>query len=185
VRADVSRAALVAIATLSSFALAGCGKKAPGEVAAVIDAQRETAIKVAENAAKACPAAKDRAPFAKNPSAAALPPPNPAKGTSLDTEPKIVDVFVMCSWPDPRQPSGEMWAGTALPSLRGTSQVPLITVTMPEDMVEDTCSKKPHDCAQVVTPSRFAKAQKSADFRIVRPTSDGGEAEVRIIIAID
>jgi hypothetical protein len=132
-----------------------------------------------------CPAAKDRAPFAKNPSGAALPPPNPAKGTSLDTEPKIVDVFVMCSWPDPRSPGSDMWAGTGLPALRGTSQVPLITVTMPEDIVENTCAKKPHDCVQVITPSRFAKAQKSADFRIVRPTSDGGEAEVRIIIAID
>jgi hypothetical protein len=185
VRADHVHRAIVAIAALASFSIAGCGKKAPPEVAAVIDAERETAIKVAENAAKVCLAAKDRAPFAKDPSAAALPPPNPAKGTSLDTDPKIVDVFVTCSWPDPRQPGADIWAGTSLLSLRGTSQVPLITVTMPEDEVENTCTKKPHNCTEVVTPSRFAKPQKSADFRVVRPTSDGGEAEVRIVIAID
>jgi hypothetical protein len=183
VRADTARSAVIAVA--AALALFGCGKKAPPEVAAVIEAQRDNAMRVSEDAAKVCLAAKDRAPFQKNPSSAPLPPPNPAKGTTLDTEPKIVDVFVMCSWPDPRSPGSDMWAGTGLPALRGTSQVPLITVTMPEDIVENTCNKKPHDCVQVVTPSRFAKAPKSADFRIVRPTADGGEAEVRVIIAVD
>ncbi len=109
------------------------------------------------------------------------PPPNPAKGTSLESESKVIDVFVMCNWPDPRSP--DAWGGSGLRSLKGTSQIMTKPVTMPADMVTNTCTKDPHNCEQLITPSRYSTAEKSADLRITRPTSDGGEAEVVVVFS--
>jgi hypothetical protein len=165
-------------------AAAGCGKTVPSEVQSVLDAQHAAAVKVAADAAAACPGAKGSAPFQPNPMAAPPPPPNPAKGTSLEADARVVDVFIMCSWPDPRDATHATWAGTSLPSLRGTSTVPALAVTMPEDMAVNTCKKDPHNCEQVIVPSRHSKAARSADLRLKRPTPDGGEVEVRVIFAV-
>jgi len=165
-------------------AAAGCGKKVPSDVQSVLDAQHAAAVKVAVDAAAACPGAKGGAPFQPNPIAAPPPPANPAKGTSLESEAKVVDVFIMCSWPDPRDAKHATWGGTGLPSLRGTSAVPAMAVTMPDDIAVTTCKKDPHNCEQVIVPSRYSKAARSADLRLKRPTPDGGEAEVVVIVAV-
>jgi hypothetical protein len=184
VRAELraAPAALFGLAIVTTSLLSGCGKKLAPEVSAAVEAQRAVAMKVATDAAKACPGMKGSAPFQANPMAAPPAPPNPAKGTSLETDPKVLDVYIMCSWPDPRAAS--TWAGTGWQPLRGTSSVPLLAVTMPEDSTETTCLKNAHDCVQVVTPSRYSKSAQSADLRIVKPTADGGDVEVRVAIVV-
>jgi len=175
---DGKLAPLLAVIALAS----GCGKKLDPAVSTVVEAQRGAALKVAEEAAKLCPSVKLAAPFQPNPMAAPPPPPSPAKGTTLDSEAKVVDVFITCSWPDPRNPA--TMAGTSLPSLRGTPHVPTQHVTMPDDLTENTCAKNEHDCVQVITPSRYGANPRSADLRVVRPAPDSGEVEVRVLFAI-
>ena len=174
--------ALFGVLAMSAPLASGCGKKLDPQVSAVVEAQRGAATRVAEDAAKLCPQVKDAAPFQPNPMAARPPPPTPAKGTSLESEAKVVDVFITCSWPDPRTPGAS--GGTSMPSLRGTSQVPRLHVSMPDDMTENTCGKNAQDCMQVITPSRYGTNDRSADVRIVRPTPDGGEVDVRVVIAV-
>jgi hypothetical protein len=95
-----------------------------------------------------------------------------------------MNVFVMCSWRDPRDAQGNTWAGTSLPALKGMSGPVVRAVTMPEDSVESTCAKDAHNCEQVLTPSRRVKTERSADLRVVRPAPDGGEAEVIVVFAV-
>lgn len=160
--------------------LAACGKKTPPEVQAILDAQHAAAVKVALDSAAVCPSDKAAAPFMPEPIKAPPPPANPAKGTSLESEKKVVDVLVTCSWPDPRSPGA--FGGTSLHPLKGTDPMRARAVTMTDDMSVNTCKNSPHDCEQVIVPSRYSSAEKSADLRIVRPTSDGGEAEVIVVI---
>lgn len=160
-------------------AVAGCTRKTPEAVKPTLESERAATIKVAEEAATVCLAAKGRA-------VGAVPvdeplPPNPAKGTSLDKNEMVYDVFIMCSWPVPGKPG--MTAGTGLPALKGNKQVRMITVTMPDDSVETSCTKSPSKCEQVLTPSRYSVQKASADLRVVRPTADGGEAEVIVVFA--
>ena len=163
----------------ASLATAACGRRVPDSVAGVLESQRPVAIKVADDAAKLCPLAKPHAPFQKNPMEGPPLPENPAKSTSLAVEAKVHDVYVTCSWPDPRTP--DVWAGTGLPSLKGTRGMRTNPVTLPEDMVMSTCQKNAHDCLQVIAPSRYSSLPGSADLRIVRPTPDGGDAEVLVV----
>jgi hypothetical protein len=165
------------------MSLGGCARKVPDEVKPVLETQRAAAVKVAEEAAKVCSAAKGGAPFQPSPIDAPPPPSNPAKGTSLEAEPRVTEVNVMCSWRDPRGPA-EVWAGTSLPPLRGPSTPLIRAVTMPEDFAENSCDRDRHNCEQVIVPSRYSKAERSADLRVVRPTAEGGEAEVIVVIAI-
>jgi hypothetical protein len=160
-------------------ALVACGKSVPADVDEAVKRSLPLAVKVAEDAVKLCPAQRPNAPF-NNPPANTPPPPSPAAGTALDSDPQVVDVFVMCSFPDPRSPNTS--AGTGLQSLRKTSQVPARAVTMPGDMAENTCAKSPKSCQQIIVPSRVVAEEKSADIRVVRPLADGGEVEVRVIL---
>lgn len=188
-RADALSARSVALAKagllLATAALAlGCGRKAPSGVRRPLETHRPTVVQVAEKAARVCPAVKAGAPFQRNPADVTLPT-NPAVGTPLEDDPKIIEVMVTCSWPDPRDPTKRMWSGSSLQSLRATSSVPVRKVTMPDDIIENTCEKKgkEHDCEQVRTPSRFVATERSLDLRVVRPTLDGGEAEVVVVMA--
>jgi hypothetical protein len=110
--------------------------------------------------------------------------PNPAKGTALESEKNVREVRVMCTWPDPRDASGRMWAGTGMPSLRGSKSVPARKVTMPEDMAVNTCKDNASSCEQLIVPSRYEGTARSADLRIVRPTPDGGRAETTVTFAL-
>lgn len=176
------RAMKRSLLVLATLALFGCGKKLPAAVQQEVDAQRAAAMKVAEDAAKVCPGAKDRAPFQANPMAGKLPPPNPAKGSALEADAKVVDVFVMCQWPDPRNPT--TIAGTGLMSLKGTDQRMKLAVTMPEDRTETTCQKNGGDCYEVITPSRYVATPNSADLRIHKPQPDGGETDVTVVFSV-
>jgi tRNA pseudouridine55 synthase len=167
---------LIAIA----IALAGCTRKTPDAVKPTLESHRATAIKVAEGAAKACPATKARA-LGPNPAGEPPPPPNPAQGTALESDEMVYDVFITCSWPDPHDAS--ISAGTGLPSLKGNKHVRMITVPLPQDSVETPCRKSPNDCEEVLTPSRYSVQKASADLRVVRPTEGGGQAEVIVVFA--
>jgi hypothetical protein len=160
----------------------GCGRKLPDAVKQAVETNRPLAVKVAEDAAKLCPGMKAAAPFQKDPSSAPPPPPSPATGTALATDAQVVDVYITCSWPDPRDSSGSTWAGTSFPRLKGTTAVPVRAVTMPEDMVETSCKAGVHDCMQIISPSRHHADEASADIRVLRPTPDGGEVEVVVAL---
>jgi len=159
--------------------LVGCTKRVPAEVDDAVKRSLPLAIKVAEDAVKVCPGQKPNAPF-NSPPANTPVPPSPAIGTALESDTQVVDVFVMCTFPDPRLPNTT--AGTSLASLRKVSQVPARPVTTPSDMAENTCTKSPTSCQQVIVPSRIVTDEKSADIRIVRAIPGGGEVEVRVVL---
>jgi hypothetical protein len=163
----------------------GCGKRVPSELKPAVDANLPIAIQVAEAAAKVCPSRKVAAPFQPNPMDAPPPPPSPAAGTALASDVRVVDVLVTCSWPDPRGAKGEeIWAGTSLPRLKRPpgSGPPVRVVTMPDEIVETTCTKDRHNCHQIIVPSRHHASDSSADLRVIRPTADGGTAEVIVAL---
>lgn len=164
-----------------SFLLLSCSKRIPDEVASSVETNLPVAIHIAEEGAKSCPALKAGAPFQPNPMAAPPPPPSPAAGTPLATDTHVVDVIVMCSWPDPRDPTGNIGAGTGFPKLKGKAGVPVRAVTMPEDMARNTCKKDRDHCEQVVVPSRHVADERSADIRVTRKTPDG-TIEVTVIL---
>ncbi len=159
-----------------------CSKRIPDEVDAAVEANLPVAIQVAVDAAKLCPLLKAGAPFQPNPIAAPPPPPSPATSSALATHKQVVDVHVMCRWPDPRDPTGTTIAGTSFPRLNNKSAVPLRPVTMPDDLAHTTCKKDRDNCEQIVVPSRHVASESSADIRITRKTPDG-TVEVVVILA--
>jgi hypothetical protein len=178
-----SRAAAAStVLPISLLALVGCGKSLPTELEPAVDAALPVAIQVAATGATLCSSMKDRAPFQPHPLAAPPPPASPAAGTALASDARVVNVLVGCSWPDPRDATGNAWGGTAFPRLNGKSAVPVRPVTMPSDIVQDTCAKNRHDCQQIIVPSRYVASGASADLRVVRPTPDGGEVEVVVVV---
>jgi hypothetical protein len=157
----------------------GCGKAIPKDLEATVTNSLPVAIQVAEAAAKICPSQAANAPTNGTPPANTPPPPSPAIGTALETDPHIADVFVMCSFQSTKDPA--LMGGTSLRSLHGTSQMPTRNVTLPEDMAKSTCDKTPKSCEQVIVPSRVLASEKSADIRVIRPFP-GGEVEVRVVL---
>jgi hypothetical protein len=165
------------------LSIAACGRRAPAEIQGWVDAERSTALQVAEAAAKSCLTIKDRSGLPGYPApieAKSVMPPNVAKGTSLESDPHVVDVYVMCSWPG----KDATWVGTGMTPLRasitGRMERP---VTMPKDFVENTCSKDQSKCERVRVPSAYSKDEETADLQVVRPMADGGRAEVTVVFA--
>ncbi len=172
------------LATVSGIALfvvslAGCQRHAtvPPAAKAVLDARRATAEAVALDAAKLCPSMKGRVPITAS---TPPPPPNPALGTALESDPQVQDVLVMCVWTSATDPS--MSEGDGIPSLKKSARVPARAVTMPEDRAETTCLKSPRDCEEVIVPSRYSARADTADLKVVRPTPDGGTVELTMVI---
>lgn len=162
---------------LFALGLAACGRKIPDEVKPTLEAQRAAAIKVATDAVPICGAWE--APILDKNTPHTQPPANPAKGTSLESEAKVYEVAVMCYRPDPKD--ANLSKGDGLAELKGTLTVPVRNVTMPEDKAQDTCKDKPHNCEQVIVPSRFLKSEKTADLHVLRPTPTGW-VEVTVVI---
>lgn len=169
---------LLAISLLAT----SCSKRVPNELAPIVDANLPLAIRVAEDAAKSCPALKASAPFQPNPMAAPPPPPSPAKGSPLESDTHVVDVLITCNWPDPRDSTGNTTAGSSFPKLKDKVRLPERTVTVPEDFAKNTCPKNHDSCEQVVVPSRYLTSESTADIRITRKTVDGS-IEVVVILA--
>ena len=157
----------VGLAILFASMPMACGKKVPASVRATLDTQRAAVVLLAHDAAKAC--ASIRPPTA--PTLA-----SPAKGTPLESDPKVTEVFVSCAWPDAKNPA--LSNGNSFSALRGTSHVPKRPATMPGDYIENSCKQDVHDCSQVVVPSRFSANENSLDLKVKYPTTDGGEVEV-------
>jgi hypothetical protein len=174
-------AAISGLLVLTSL---GCGPDVPAELRDAVDSQRAEALDIALAAAEVCPRAIEAAPFQKSPISAGPLPANPALHTKLADDDRVVDVLVECSWPDPRHPDGSTWGGTSLRRLRGPSKPPLRMVTMPEDFAENNCDDDEARCEQLIVPSRHVPNERSADLRIVRPTSDGGRAELVVVFAV-
>lgn len=177
-RSRWSSAALIGLA----WATSSCSRRVPNEVDSFVEKNLPIAIQVAEDAAKLCPQLKTGAPFNPNPLAAPPPPPSPAIGTTLVTDAHVMDVLIMCSWPDPRDKSGQMSGGTSFPSLKNKAGVPPRKVTMPEDMAIDTCKKNADHCERIIVPSRYSTADNTADIRITRKTVDGTVEVVVVIV---
>jgi hypothetical protein len=183
IRADFAKGHVLHLAPIALvFLISSCHKRVPNEVAPAVEANLPVAIQVAEDAAKLCSQLKAAAPFNPNPLAAPPPPPSPANGSPLATHPQVVDVFIMCRWPDPRDESGNTIAGTSFPKLKNKANVPVRAVTMPEDFARSNCKDDPKHCEQVVVPSRYLAGENSADIRITRKTPDGS-VEVVVILA--
>lgn len=170
------------------LSLTGCSRrKVPEGLRDDVAARRADAIKLADASATVCPSAKARAGVTGVVPADAPPvPPSPAIGSVFESDPKVVDVLVSCSWADPRDKKGATWAGTALaPLKKKVTGVPPRAVTMPEDFVENGCTgESPRSCEAVVVPSRRVAAESSADLVVRRRTPDGGEAEVTVVFAV-
>src|SRR5262245_43143879 len=102
--------AIIALA----FGLCACGRKIPDEVKQTLEHTPATAIKVASDAIPICASWKGPTILGKD-----TPPepqrPNPAKGTSLESEAKVYEVAVWCNWPDAKDAS--MASGSALARL--------------------------------------------------------------------
>lgn len=172
----------VTIPMVLGFATSSCSKRVPNEVDSFVEANLPIAIQVAEDGAKLCSSLKAAAPFNPNPLAAPPPPPSPATGTKLATDSHVVDVLVMCSWPDPRDKTGNTGAGTSFPALKNKVAVPVRAVTMPEDNAINTCKKNADHCERIIVPSRYLAAENTADIHVTRKTVDG-TIEVTVVIA--
>ena len=173
-------------AVVVALGVCGCSKKVPPAIREDVAARRADAIKIAEAAASVCPSAKARAGLSGvAPVDASPPPPNPAAGSVLECDSKVVDVLVTCSFQDPRDAKHATWAGTGLaPLKKKASGPPVRAVTMPEDFTESSCKgPSPRSCEAVIVPSRHVTSESSADLVVYRRTPDGGEAEVTVVFA--
>src|SRR5262245_60058210 len=105
---------------LLALVLGGCGARLPSKVEDTVERSIPVAHQVADNAAAACPSVKGNAPLTGVKRAKTAEPPSPAIGTTLESEPQIVDVFSLCTFRDPGDPKR---AAAPLSSLRGTSRL--------------------------------------------------------------
>lgn len=159
-----------------------CSRRIPNDIASSVESNLPIAIKVAEDAAKLCPQLKASAPFNPNPMAAPPPPPSPAGGSALEKDSHVLDVLIVCNWPNPPDSIGAMGMGIFFPPLKNKVGVPVRFVTMPEDYAKDTCRANPDSCERIVVPSRYASAENTADIRITRKTVDGTVEVVVVIV---
>lgn len=169
-------------ALLIACSLGGCSKAVPEEVRVVLDANHADAVKAADAAVAICPAWKERSGVTGKIPIEVAPPTtdHPARGTSLESDGKIRDVYVSCTWPDPRSEGTE--SGLSIPALKGQNVSAQRRVTMPEDFAKNTCDEGVGDCERVIVPSRYAAEEASADLVIQRKLPDGGTALTTVVI---
>lgn len=179
-----------------ALALVGCHKQVPAEVRPALDSVREDARKAADNAVKACSAQFASGQFYVTPKGCGqkvLPGqtvvptiPSPAKGTSLESNPNVVEVQAECS-----APTGSASGGTTTGCSMGLDSLhkafgPGDFKSGNWDTAEDSCKSSPSNCEKVEVPSRYAKDDKSADLTITRPVPGGpagATATVRVTLA--
>jgi hypothetical protein len=180
--------ALFLTATLAVFS--ACAKHVPADVAPMIDSIRPDATAVAVAAARSCGDMLKSGRMTvtgKGCSINVLPgetvvpdTPSPAKGTSLETNASVANVFVMCNAPV----NGNESCGSSLGPLR-KSPGPVPVDTGPLDPADSTCKHSPTDCNEAVVPSHYLATPGSADLRIVKPVIGGpagATAEVTVVL---
>ncbi len=176
--------------------LASCGKSVPPEIKPALDGVRDDARKIAEVAAKTCGDQFASGQFYVTagggggvkllPGQTVVPTiPSPAKGTSLETNPDVVDVMTTCMAPAGAGPGGSVESfGSDLGTLRhafgpGDFQNGNWSTS------ENSCRSSPSSCEKVEVPSRYLKDKRSADLTLVRPMvggPPGGTVTVTIVL---
>ncbi|MEO8877241.1 MAG: hypothetical protein ABI461_16730 [Polyangiaceae bacterium] len=170
--------------------LPACSKHVPSDVAPLVDSVRTDADAVAVVAAKQCAEMTKSGRMTASPKGCAInklpgeeivpETPSPAKGTALDTNPNVANVFVTCNVPTTPNEA----CGIGLGPLRPTpGAVPVNRG--PNDPAGSTCKSTPTDCNEVITPSHYLTTPGTADFRVVKPVSGGAAgatAEITIIL---
>ena len=173
-----------------ALALLGCSKKAPPEIQPTLEAIRPEARRVADAAAKACAAQFSSGRFKVTPTSCSMEKlpgetmvpvvDSPAKGTSLETNPLVLDVTTFCNAPT----SGNESCGNGLGSLHNAIKGP--GAGRMRKVIDGNCKSSSTDCEDVISPSQSAADETSADLRIVKPVAGGppgATAEVTIILA--
>ncbi|MEO8797523.1 MAG: hypothetical protein ABI551_06540 [Polyangiaceae bacterium] len=168
----------------------GCSKHVPADVAPLVDSIKPDARAVAVEAAKACGDVLKSGRMtvtAKGCSLNVLPGetmvpelPSPAKGTALEANPNVANVFVMCN----AAVAPNLSCGSGLGALRRSPGY-LPADTGPRDPADSTCKGSPTDCDEVLVPSRYFSTPGSADLRVVRPVIGGpagATAEVTVVL---
>jgi hypothetical protein len=169
------------------------GETIPSGVQPTLDAIRVDARNVASAAAKACEAKFTSGRFVVSASGCSERPlagesvipvvPSPAKGTSLESNPMVLDVRTMCSAPTKTSGNVSESCGTSLGSLRSAFNSQ--GAGRQRNIVEGNCKSSPTDCEDVIVPSQVAADENSTDLRIVKPVAGGplgATAEVTIIL---
>jgi hypothetical protein len=183
----------LAAATAIILACCACGKRVPSEVQPALDAIRADARNVAAAAAKACEAeftsgrfvVSERRCSTKLLAGESVTPvvPSPAKGTSLESNPMVLDVWTMCSAPTKTVGNISESCGSSLGELRNAFNLP--GAGRRRNVAEGNCKSAPTDCEDVIVPSQVAADENSTDLRIVKPVAGGppgATAEVTIIL---
>jgi hypothetical protein len=183
----------LAAATAVILTCSARGETVPSEVQRTLDAIRVDARNVASAAAKACEAKFTSGRFVVSASGCSERPlagesvipvvPSPAKGTSLESNPMVLDVRTMCSAPTKTSGNVSESCGTSLGSLRSAFNSQ--GAGRQRNIVEGNCKSSPTDCEDVIVPSQVAADENSTDLRIVKPVAGGplgATAEVTIIL---
>jgi hypothetical protein len=171
----------------------GCSKRISPKVEPTLTAVRAEARSIAAAAAATCETEFSTGRFTVDLSGCSVnllagetvvpPVASPAKGTSLEGNPQIVNVQVTCEAPIPGRT--HEWCGSDLSPLRKPAGSPGPARTGPRKTAESTCGKSPTDCEEVVVPSHYAADLDSVDLRIVKPVVGGpAGATVEVTISI-
>jgi hypothetical protein len=182
---------LLATALSALTTIVGCHKTVAPEVEPALKSARAEARNVAAAAAVACAAQFTSGRFTvgatgcatnKLPGEEIVPEtPSPAKGSSFEKDPQIVNVQVECMAPVPSHPGQS--CGTSLGQLHPTPGPP--TNLGPRETAESNCKKSPADCEEVVVPSHYTTEPASVDLRIVKPVVGGPPgATVEVTVSI-
>ncbi len=170
--------------------LVGCSKRVPADVAPLVDSIKPDALAVAVEAAKACGdiLKSGRMTVTANGCSLNLLPgetmvpelPSPAKGTALEANPNVANVFVMCN----ASLTPSQSCGSGLGALRRSPGY-LPADTGPRDPADSTCKSSPTNCDEAFVPSRYFSTPGSVDLRVVRPVIGGpvgATAEVTVVL---
>lgn len=182
--------ARVSLVVAALGALGGCSKHVPSNVAPLVESVKPDVLALAVEAAKACGdiLKSGRMTVTANgcslnvlPGETMVPElPSPAKGTALESNPDVVNVFVMCN----ASAAPNQSCGSGLGPLRPSPRF-LPMDNGPRDPLDGTCRSSPTDCDEAFVPSRHVASADSVDLHVVKPVIGGpagANAEVTVVL---
>jgi hypothetical protein len=105
--------------------------------------------------------------------------PSPAKGTSLETNPAVANVFVMCN----ALLNASESCGSGLGPLRSSpGYIPVDHG--PREPADSTCKGSANDCDEALVPSRYFATPDSVDLRVVKPVIGGPAGATAELIVV-